>query len=64
MLFIDIDECVETPGVCNQYCENLVGTYHCKCADNYQRSEPSGVCRKTDGLYLYTICVFIYMQLG
>lgn len=32
---IDIDECVETPFVCSQICENSVGSYTCKCADEY-----------------------------
>lgn len=35
---IDINECVETPYVCTQLCENRPGSYTCKCADGYEKS--------------------------
>jgi low density lipoprotein-related protein 2 len=35
---VDINECVETPFVCPQLCVNRVGSYECKCAENYIKS--------------------------
>ena len=37
MLFLDIDECEETPGVCDQICENKNGGYRCRCMPGYRR---------------------------
>jgi Calcium-binding EGF domain. len=31
----DIDECIEQPGVCSQYCSNTPGSYYCKCDELY-----------------------------
>ena len=36
---IDIDECKERPYVCSQLCENRAGSYSCKCAQGYQKSQ-------------------------
>lgn len=35
---IDINECVEQPWMCSQLCENRIGSYICKCANNYEKS--------------------------
>ena len=34
---IDVNECLETPFVCDQLCENRPGSYVCKCAEGYER---------------------------
>ena len=43
----DIDECVESPGICDEYenttCENNDGSYYCSCGDNFV-IEKSGSC--------------------
>lgn len=38
---MDINECVEQPWVCSQVCENMIGSYACKCADGYEKSSSS-----------------------
>ncbi|XP_071822844.1 low-density lipoprotein receptor-related protein 2-like isoform X2 [Apostichopus japonicus] len=43
----DIDECNETPWVCSQICENLPGSYICKCAAGYQRLRDGSSCKHT-----------------
>lgn len=45
----DIDECTETPWVCSQRCENLPGSYLCKCAAGYQKLEDGSSCKHTAG---------------
>ena len=39
MLHADIDECVETPGVCHQNatCINSNGSFSCQCNDGFTR---------------------------
>ena len=32
----DIDECEMDPTLCEQICNNTVGSYECKCEDGYQ----------------------------
>lgn len=45
----DIDECVETPGVCSQYCSNTPGSYYCKCNEAYyERSSDERSCKRRD----------------
>ncbi|XP_064102114.1 low-density lipoprotein receptor-related protein 2-like [Macrobrachium nipponense] len=45
----DINECVETPGVCSQKCFNTPGSYNCKCDEKYYEREPDGhTCKRTD----------------
>ncbi|XP_046995596.1 low-density lipoprotein receptor-related protein 2 [Schistocerca americana] len=47
---IDIDECLETPGVCSQYCSNTPGSYYCKCNDAfYERETDEHTCKRRDG---------------
>lgn len=45
----DIDECVETPGVCSQYCSNTPGSYYCKCDETYyDRATDEHTCKRRD----------------
>ncbi|XP_037294723.1 LOW QUALITY PROTEIN: low-density lipoprotein receptor-related protein 2 [Manduca sexta] len=45
----DINECVETPGVCSQYCSNTPGSYYCKCNDQYyEREADEHTCKRKD----------------
>lgn len=45
----DIDECVETPGVCSQYCSNTPGSYYCKCDETYyDRANDEHTCKRRD----------------
>ncbi|XP_065212523.1 low-density lipoprotein receptor-related protein 2 isoform X2 [Planococcus citri] len=45
----DINECVESPGVCSQYCSNTPGSYYCKCDETYYDREPDEhTCKRRD----------------
>jgi low density lipoprotein-related protein 2 len=47
----DIDECVETPGVCSQYCSNTPGSYYCKCNEQYyERATDEHTCKRRDNI--------------
>ena len=35
-IWLDIDECVTTPGICQYNCTNIVGGYYCSCPTGYQ----------------------------
>lgn len=50
---VDINECVEQPWVCSQLCENRIGSYTCKCADNYEKtSADSRYCKYMVGPHM------------
>ncbi|CAL4066593.1 unnamed protein product [Meganyctiphanes norvegica] len=45
----DVNECIETPGVCSQQCINTPGSYVCKCNDTYYEREPdNSTCKRKD----------------
>nr|CAD7197742.1 unnamed protein product [Timema douglasi] len=45
----DLDECLETPGVCSQYCSNTPGSFYCKCNDlYYERETDEHTCKRKD----------------
>lgn len=45
----DMDECVESPGVCSQYCSNTPGSYYCKCDEAYyDRALDEHSCKRRD----------------
>lgn len=45
----DIDECLETPGVCSQHCSNTPGGFYCKCDENYyERQNDEHTCKRKD----------------
>lgn len=45
----DINECVETPGVCSQKCYNNPGSYNCKCDERfYEREVNVSICKRKD----------------
>lgn len=41
---VDVNECIETPEVCSQFCENLKGSYDCSCAAGFLKNA-RGECR-------------------
>ncbi|XP_063382257.1 low-density lipoprotein receptor-related protein 2 isoform X1 [Cydia fagiglandana] len=52
----DIDECLETPGVCSQYCSNTPGSYYCKCNDRYyEREADEHTCKRKDNITAWVI---------
>lgn len=34
---IDVDECIEDPGICSQTCVNEIGGFKCECVEGYMR---------------------------
>ncbi|XP_026327983.1 low-density lipoprotein receptor-related protein 2 isoform X3 [Hyposmocoma kahamanoa] len=52
----DIDECIETPGVCSQYCSNTPGSYYCKCNEQYyEREADEHTCKRKDNTTAWVI---------
>lgn len=52
----DVDECIETPGVCSQYCSNTPGSYYCKCNDQYyEREADEHTCKRKDNTTAWII---------
>ena len=44
MLFIDIDECKISGIRCGQKCQNLEGSYECKCFPGYKLEADGFTC--------------------
>ena len=45
IVFLDVDECLENNGGCDQLCTNKPGTHMCECNDGYTKtSERGGYC--------------------
>ena len=51
----DINECVSTPAVCSQICDNTAGSYYCKCAEGYIRESDGRTCRQNSGIAPYLL---------
>lgn len=51
----DVNECLVTPAVCSQICENTDGSYHCKCAPGYIREADGRSCRQNSGIAPYLL---------
>lgn len=51
----DLNECLSTPAVCSQICENTFGSYHCKCAPGYLREPDGRTCRQNSGIAPYLL---------
>lgn len=51
----DLNECLSTPAVCSQICENAFGSYHCKCAPGYIREADGRTCRQNSGIAPYLL---------
>jgi len=49
---VDEDECFSSP--CSHICENLVGSFKCRCADGYQLLADNVSCVAADGLFHLT----------
>ncbi|KAI5645950.1 calcium-binding EGF domain-containing protein [Phthorimaea operculella] len=45
---VDIDECSETPNVCEQGCANAWGGYRCYCKKGYRLSKDNRTCEDID----------------
>ncbi|KAJ2940992.1 hypothetical protein O0L34_g13117 [Tuta absoluta] len=45
---VDIDECSETPSVCEQGCANAWGGYRCYCKKGYRLSKDNRTCEDID----------------
>ena len=43
-MVIDIDECSENNGDCDQFCTNEEGSYRCSCALGYQLKPDNKSC--------------------
>lgn len=52
---VDVDECQESPQLCSQKCENIVGSYICKCAAGYIREPDGKTCRQNSNIEPYLI---------
>lgn len=42
MMFADIDECTEGTDACGDVCENIIGSYHCRCSRQGYQLLPDG----------------------
>lgn len=48
-MFSDVDECYENPKIClNGRCENVPGSYRCKCQNGFTLSSDGAFCIDTD----------------
>ena len=59
---VDINECIETYGICSQRCENTAGSYKCKCDEKYTLSSSNNsTCRAIgeEALLLYSTQIAI-----
>lgn len=58
---VDINECLETFGICSQRCENLPGSYKCVCDGKYTLMPDNSTCRANgeEALLLYSTQVTI-----
>ncbi|XP_054708894.1 LOW QUALITY PROTEIN: fibulin-1-like [Uloborus diversus] len=45
---VDIDECAETPNICQQTCNNLWGSYQCACKNGYTLGPDKRSCQDID----------------
>lgn len=72
MAFLDIDECEETPDICDGgQCTNIPGEYRCLCYDGFMASMDMRTCigeRKKNilpstclSLHLISIFVFLFI---
>jgi len=52
---VDVDECTETPGVCDQQCDNTPGSYFCKCNTTFYQKTETGKCKRLDRTEPYLI---------
>ena len=43
-MHLDINECDQNNGKCNQICVNEVGSYHCECKSGYQLDQAGFSC--------------------
>uniref|UniRef100_H3CFP6 Signal peptide, CUB and EGF-like domain-containing protein 1 n=1 Tax=Tetraodon nigroviridis TaxID=99883 RepID=H3CFP6_TETNG len=63
-ILIDVDECADNNGGCQQVCVNTMGSYECQCTDGFFLSDNQHTCihRSDDGnqcLFKKTSCLLI-----
>ena len=58
-ILIDINECNDSNGGCNQTCTNTPGSYYCECNDGYT-IEDKGCIGKTQSVLVIMIMQLIY----
>ena len=44
MFNVDVNECEEGISGCQQYCNNTIGSYYCKCQSEYHLGEDGHMC--------------------
>ena len=49
-MILDINECSNNNGGCNQTCKNTVGSYFCKCSEGYVLDAGNHNC---SGIYVF-----------
>ena len=49
---IDIDECSESNGPCDHFCQNTVGSYYCYCNESYLLMPDGKTCQGVLDMYL------------
>jgi len=42
--FVDVDECRDEPGTCQQVCRNTWGSFYCACHDGYRLQSDAVGC--------------------
>ena len=63
MCTIDIDECVDDNGGCEDICTNTIGSFHCSCEEGFELAKDifcSGICNCQSSLLSITFqCIDI-----
>lgn len=59
VVFIDLDECVEELHLCQQVCQNTLGSYRCSCSPGFQLSSDGTSC---SGEWISVCCVLMHCQ--
>lgn len=63
ILFIDIDECSRTSGICsNGVCENMMGTYQCVCDDGYRQTDQKFYCEGNQRINFKLIKIVLFSK--
>ncbi|GFQ75776.1 uncharacterized protein TNCT_259431 [Trichonephila clavata] len=50
---VDVDECAETPNICQQTCNNVWGSYQCSCKLGYTLASDQRSCQDIDECEVY-----------
>ena len=56
-LFVDIDECKSGDNNCSQLCDNVPGSFECRCKAGYSLQDDGTTC---EGMYAFMpVCVCV-----